>query len=182
MPLADGQVGTALEKVCDCDDHGGAHVHRVCEIDKKAKTIAVGGALQILVNKLKSDEDRYLSTLSKKDTPTFDKKDTTGKHSDAGDAVFKKTPVEFKAVFVGGRSRAGNCVSIAGGGGDAGKTRRVARVAGSFESHYIQVCSGGRGLKDLVSISCGMSSASTASRYMLRLHWLQVSAMPLAVE
>ena len=152
VPLADNETPAPGEKLCECDEHPGPHVHRVCEIDKKAKTIAVGGAIQILMNKQKADEERY--------TKRFDKKD--GKDAEESANPIKKTAqVEFKAVFVGGRSRGAPGMIPPG---DGGKARRAARVAGTLESHYIQVCSGSRGLKDMVALSCGMSTGNFAKR------------------
>ena len=160
VPLPDGQEPAASEKICNCDEHGASHVHRVCEIDKKAKTIAVGGAIQILVNKLNADEERYTSTLEKKDCAAnvFD--------GPVEVKSKKRAPVEFKAVFVFRRSRASSA-ALQLSAGDGYTLRRASRVAGSLEAHYIQVCSGGRVMKDIVGMSLGMSSAAFfASRFL----------------
>jgi tubulin polyglutamylase TTLL6/13 len=154
VPLAEGENPTGQEKICECEEHSGPHVHRVCEIDKKAKTIAVGGAIQILMQRQKADEERY--------TKRFDKKDSK-EAEESANPIKKPALVEFKAVFVGGRSRGGPGIIPPG---DGGKARRTARVAGTLESHYIQVCSGTRGLKDMVALSCGMSTGGFAKRYV----------------
>jgi len=153
VPMPEGQAPPGPEKICECDECHELHVHRVCEIDKKAKTIAVGGAIQILMNKQKADMERY--------TKRHEPKKAVMENSDSN--VIKKPPVEFRAVFMGGRSRGSNSGATVGMG-DGGKARRAARVAGTLEAHYIQVCSGSRGLKDIVAMSCGMSHGSFAKR------------------
>ena len=105
------------------------------------------------MNKQKGDLERH--------TRRHDPKKAIIDNSD-GD-IIKKPPVEFKAVFMGGRTRGSNS-GVTMGLGDGGKSRRAARVAGTLEAHYIQVCSGSRGLKDIVAMSCGMSHGSFVKR------------------
>jgi len=49
MPVAKDYLPGPREQICLCEEQDGPHIHRVCEIDKKVKTIAVGGAIQIEV-------------------------------------------------------------------------------------------------------------------------------------
>jgi hypothetical protein len=171
VPVLDPASLGPNEKVCECDEQAGPHVHRVCEIDKKAKTIAVGGAIQILMRQQKSDQERYNKRFEKK----LAEKDALVQEGDE-QATVKKTPVEFKAVFMGGRGSRSCSGGASGGAGDGAKARRAARVAGTLESHYVQVCSGERGLKDIIAMSCGMSTGF-AKRYT---YCLLVSSRHLA--
>jgi len=153
VPMSELKSPDGNEKICECDECPEPHIHRVCEIDKKAKTIAVGGAIQILMNKRKEDIER--------NTKKHEPKKALAEASDS--EIVKKPPLEFRAVFMGGpssRRHAGASVGV----GDGGTARRSSRVAGTLESHYIQVCSGSRNLKELVAMSCGMSRGHYAKR------------------
>ena len=153
VPLSEFKNPDGNEKICECDECPEPHIHRVCEIDKKAKTIAVGGAIQILMNKRKEDIER--------NTKKHEPKKALAEASDS--EIIKKPPLEFRAVFMGG-PRSKKYAGAAVGVGDGGNARRAGRVAGTLESHYIQVCSGSRNLKEIVAMSCGMSRGHYAKR------------------
>ena len=140
---------SSSEKLCECDEHRGPHVHRVCEIDKKAKTIAVGGAIQILMKKIKSDE----MSIYKR----FDKTD-----ADANNGLFKKPAVEFKAVFIKGSGR-GRRSSSLHSSIDSDKSQRAASFASALESHYVQLIDGKQCHKDMSSAE-SQTSLSRSSR------------------
>jgi hypothetical protein len=46
MPVAKDYLPGPGEQVCLCDEQDGPHIQRVCELDKKVKTLTVGGAIQ----------------------------------------------------------------------------------------------------------------------------------------
>ena len=158
-PVAEDYLPGPGEQICLCEEQDGPHIHRVCEIDKKAKTIAVGGAIQILMNKQKDDRARHAQKYEKK---------AVSKESDVLEVKSTSAaPMEFKAVFLGSRTRGPTAMAMQSGG-KVVKTRATARVAGTLESHYIQVCCGEREVKDIVAMSCGMPGAMPGAGFAKR--------------